>query len=99
MTRLTSEIWARQGRLKTVRPDRPRSSYTGTRSSTAWRWRFSRQATSPGTACTQSASADDRAGINLVRQDGPSDGRDGGLDVYPPDAADVQLGPPWQQGT
>ena len=70
MTRLTSEIGRRQGRLKTVRPDRPGSSYTGTRSSTAWRWRFSRQATSPETACTQSASADDRAGITWFARTG-----------------------------
>jgi hypothetical protein len=43
--------------------------------------------------------AEDRAGRseNLVRQDGRGDGRDGGLDVRPPDAADVELGPPWQQ--
>ena len=43
--------------------------------------------------------AEDCAGRsqNLVRQDGGCDGRDDSLDVCPPDAADVQLGPAWQQ--
>src|SRR5262245_33929979 len=36
-------------------------------------------------------------GEHLVRQDGRRDSRDGGLDVCPLDAADVHLGPPWQQ--
>src|SRR5262245_60243887 len=43
--------------------------------------------------------AEDRAGRskNLVSQDGGCDGCNGSLDVCPLDAADVQLGPPWQQ--
>src|SRR5262245_10761300 len=36
-------------------------------------------------------------GENLICQDGRRDRRDGGLDVCSPDAADVELGPPWQQ--
>src|SRR5262249_49051129 len=36
-------------------------------------------------------------GEHLIGQDGRCDGRDGGLDVCPPDVADVELGPPWQQ--
>src|SRR5215468_10594079 len=43
--------------------------------------------------------AEDRAGRgkNLVSQDRGRNDRNGGLDVCPPDAADVELGPPWQQ--
>src|SRR5262249_32721175 len=36
-------------------------------------------------------------GEHLVGQDGRCDGRDGGLDVRSPDAADVEFAPPWQQ--